>query len=100
MSYTSAWDKRFSSRPNSKSARIAEKNRVLCDSGELQTIGRPAGPKAKGHKTPATGILPYTRFSVATRGSGEATAINSARAKDLRAARNKSARAAKTSVAI
>lgn len=47
-----------------KGESIARKNAREIISGGNQYIGRPQGPKAKGHKTPATGILPYTRFSV------------------------------------
>ena len=68
--------------------------------GSAQYIGRPAGPKAKGHKTPKTGNLPYMRHSVGDRLATEPTAGNKARAKHLRKIRNAKIRAAKTSVAI
>lgn len=47
-----------------KGRKIAKQNREFCKSGSGQFIGRPQGPKAKGHKTPATGNLPYIRSSV------------------------------------
>lgn len=47
-----------------KSRKIANQNKDFSLNGSGQYIGRPQGPKAKGHKTPATGILPYTRFSI------------------------------------
>lgn len=47
-----------------KGKKIAKDNREFSRKGSPQYIGRPQGPKAKGHKTPATGTLPYVRFSV------------------------------------
>jgi hypothetical protein len=77
-----------------------DRMRQLCAIGETQTIGRPAGPKAKGHKTPKTGTLPYVRHSVGDRMGASATVGNAARAKDLRKARAKKIRAAKNSVSL
>lgn len=47
-----------------KGSKLAKSQRNLALNGDSQYIGRPQGPKAKGHKTPATGILPYIRSSV------------------------------------
>lgn len=77
-----------------------DKQRALAANGMPQTIGRPAGPKAKGHKTPATGTLPVMRRSVGDRLSQTPTAQNKRRAKHLRAARATKIRAAKNSVAL
>jgi len=88
-------DKRFD---NPKAASIARRNSEYSRNGSPQYIGRPAGPKAKGHKTPATGILPYVRFSVIPNGNATPTPGNAARAKDLASARRKAIRAAKNSV--
>lgn len=94
-------EKRFAEYLNvKKSVKVANKQKGLSLSGEFQTIGRPAGPKAKGHYIPAIRVFPVTRFSVIPSGNSVATVLNSARAKDLRKARNKAARAAKTSVSL
>lgn len=77
-----------------------DKQRQLARTGMPQTIGRPGGPKAKGHKTPATGTLPYVRRSVADRLSQTPTELNARRAKHLRKARATKIRAAKNSVAL
>jgi hypothetical protein len=77
---------------------IAARNKVACKKGAGQYVGRPGGPKAKGAKTPATGLLPVTRFSVIPNGATNATHYNALRARDLRKARNKRIRAAKNSV--
>ncbi|SRR6266496_1881045 len=82
-----------------KQSVTASANRDQAVKGASQYIGRPGGPKAKGHKTPATGILPLTRFSVIPNGASNATHFNALRARDLRKARNKAIRAAKNSVA-
>ena len=47
-----------------KEKSVNKRNKEFSVTGNPQYIGRPQGPKAKGHKTPATGVLPYTRFSV------------------------------------
>lgn len=74
--------------------------RELCAKGEPQTIGRPAGPKAKGHKTPKTGTLPHMRTSVGDKMVTAATEGNRKRAKHLRKVRATKIRAAKNSVQV
>jgi hypothetical protein len=81
-----------------KQAVKANLNRDQSVNGGAQYIGRPGGPKAKGAKTPATGILPVVRYSVIPTNYVHATDYNAARARDLRKARNKRIRAAKNSV--
>lgn len=51
-----------------KAASVNSRNKKECAKGHAQYIGRPQGPKAKGHKTPATGTLPYMRYSVVGKG--------------------------------
>ena len=51
-----------------KASSLNRKNQEFARNGNPQYIGRPQGPKAKGHKTPATAVLPYTRFSVVGKG--------------------------------
>jgi hypothetical protein len=46
-----------------KARKLAEKNAELCANGSKQYVCQ-TGTKAKGHKTPATGTLPYVRRSV------------------------------------
>lgn len=82
-----------------KGRKIAKQNREFCSKGSGQFIGRPQGPKAKGHKTPATGITPVIRSSVIPNGNSQVTPGNAARAKSLKAARAAKIKAAKNSVA-
>lgn len=77
-----------------------DRMRQLCAVGEIQTIGRPGGPKAKGHKVPQTSVLPYVRVSVGDKLGQSATPANAKRAKHLRKARAAKIRAAKNSVNV
>jgi hypothetical protein len=85
-------------KPSKRALKSATRNRELIANGTRQTIGRPGGPKAKGHKTPATGTLPYIRSSVIPNGNMLPTVSNAKRAKSLATARKRKIRAAKTSV--
>jgi hypothetical protein len=76
-----------------KAAKLAEKQRALCGFGTPQTIGKPGGTGGKNKLS--VPMLPVMRVSVIPNGNNTPTAMNAARAKDLRRARNAKIRAAK-----